>query len=151
VNTYGPTETTVVATYAECHPERPISIGKPLRGYSAMILDEQLKPVPEGTPGELCVGGSGVARGYLGRPELTREKFIFLNPPDSLRDPIGNPVRFYRTGDLVRRTVDGDLEFLGRIDAQVKIRGFRVELGEIESALIEEAGVKAAAATLRED
>jgi amino acid adenylation domain-containing protein len=140
-NTYGPTEATVIATYAECRPEEPVTIGQPVPNYLACILDEQLRPVPAGTPGELCLGGIGLARGYLGRPELTREKFISLATQ-----------RFYRTGDLARWTSDGSmLEFLGRIDSQVKIRGFRVELGEIESVLLQCPGVQAAAVALRED
>lgn len=139
VNTYGPTEATVIATAAECEPGRAVTIGKPIPGYSAVILDENLQPVPEGTAGELCLGGVGLARGYLGRPELTREKFISQNGE-----------RLYRTGDLARWTPNGELEFLGRLDAQVKLRGFRVELSEIESVLTEQPGVKAAAVTLHE-
>ena len=140
-NTYGPTEATVIATYAECRPEETVTIGQPVPNYLACILDEQLRPVPAGTPGELCLGGIGLARGYLGRPELTREKFISFATQ-----------RFYRTGDLTRWTPDGSkLEFLGRIDSQVKIRGFRVELGEIESVLLQCPGVQAAAVALRED
>ncbi|MGO8929448.1 MAG: Pls/PosA family non-ribosomal peptide synthetase [Limisphaerales bacterium] len=145
-NTYGPTEATVIATYAECRPEEPVTIGQPVPNYSACILDEQLRPVPAGVAGELCLGGIGLARGYLGRSELTREKFI------SLAVDGGPPQRLYRTGDLARWTPDGSkLEFLGRIDTQVKIRGFRVELGEIESVLLECPGVQAAAVALRED
>jgi non-ribosomal peptide synthetase-like protein len=138
-NTYGPTEATVIATATECEPGRAVTIGKPIPGYSAVILDQNLQSVSPGTPGELCLGGVGLARGYLGRPELTREKFI---------SPNGE--RLYRTGDLARWTSDGELEFLGRVDGQVKIRGFRVELSEIESVLMEEPGVKAAAVALHE-
>jgi non-ribosomal peptide synthetase-like protein len=145
-NTYGPTEATVIATYAECHPDEPVTIGQPVPNYLACVLDEQLSPAPPGVAGELCLGGIGLARGYLGRPELTREKFISFGVD-------GRPAqRFYRTGDLARWTPDGSkLEFLGRIDTQVKIRGFRVELGEIESALLQCPGVQAAAVALRED
>jgi len=120
----------------------------------AVILDEQLRPVPAGVPGELCSGGVGLARGYLGRPELNREKFIFF---DGVSGAGGNSGvqsvsrRLYRTGDLAAWTVEGEIEFLGRIDTQVKIRGFRVELAEIESVLLEFPEVKAAAVALRED
>src|ERR1035441_550288 len=145
-NTYGPTEATVIATCGECHPDEPVTIGSPVPNYLACILDEQLRPVAAGVAGELCLGGIGLARGYLGRPELTREKFI------SLAGDGGPAQRLYRTGDLARWTLDGrDLEFLGRIDTQVKIRGFRVELAEIESVLLECPGVQAAAVALRED
>ena len=145
VNTYGPTETTVIATWVECHPERPITIGKLLPNYSALILDEQMQPVAVGVAGELCLGGVGLARGYLGRPELTREKFV------SLAIDGARPQRFYRTGDLVRQNGEGEIEFLGRIDTQMKLRGFRVELGEIEAALMDCPEIRAVAVTLRED
>jgi len=142
VNTYGPTEATVVATYAECHPGRPVTIGRPLSGYTAHIFNENLEPVASGEVGELLLGGLALARGYLGKPQLTEEKFI-------LRCFDGGPVqRLYRTGDLVRWSGNQELEFLGRIDTQVKLRGFRVELSEIESVLLECPGVKAAAVTL---
>ena len=145
VNTYGPTEATVVATLAECRPGQPVTIGRPLPNYFVRILDGSLQPAAAGEAGELCLGGIGLARGYLGRPELTAEKFIDWSENG------GPPRRLYRTGDLARRTPGGDLEFLGRLDAQVKIRGYRVELSEIECALLECPGVKAAAAALRED
>jgi non-ribosomal peptide synthetase-like protein len=145
VNTYGPTEATVIATSAECHPAKPVTIGRPIPNYLACILDEQLRPVPPGVTGELCLGGIGLARGYLGRPELTSEKFISLAEGEDL------PQRFYRTGDLARWSSDRNIEFLGRIDTQVKIRGFRVELAEIEAVLLECPGIQTAAATLRED
>ena len=144
-NTYGPTEATVIATCAECHPDKPVTIGRPVPNYLACILDEQLRPAPAGTAGELCLGGPGLARGYLGQPGLTREKFISFAPED------GPAQRLYRTGDLARWTADGQIEFLGRIDTQVKIRGFRVELGEIEAVLLECPGVQAAAVALRQD
>jgi non-ribosomal peptide synthetase-like protein len=145
-NTYGPTEATVIATCTECRPGSPITIGQPVPNYLACVLDEQLRPVPAGVAGELCLGGIGLARGYLGQPELTREKFISFQPD-------GEPARrLYRTGDLVRWAPDGSgLEFLGRIDTQVKIRGFRVELAEIEAALLQCPGVQAAVVALRED
>jgi non-ribosomal peptide synthetase-like protein len=144
VNTYGPTEATVIATFAECSPDKPVTLGKAVPNYLAVILDEKLTPVVGDIAGELCLGGVGLARGYAGRPELTREKFI-----DWTHN--GTPTqRLYRTGDLARWTAGGEIEFLGRIDTQVKIRGYRVELAEIEAALIECPGVKAAAA-LREE
>jgi len=146
VNTYGPTEATIIATYGDCHPDRPVTIGRPLPNYDLWILDESLRPVPEGAAGELCLGGIGLARGYMGQPDLTQEKFIFFAPQDS-----GKPQRLYRTGDVARRTAEGEIEFLGRIDAQVKIRGFRVELSGIEAVLMECPGVKAAAVAFRED
>jgi len=144
-NTYGPTEATVIATFAECNPGKPVTIGRPLPNYFACILDDRLQPAPAGEAGELCLGGIGLARGYLGRPELTAEKFV-----DWAQDG-APPRRIYRTGDRARRTPGGDIEFLGRLDAQVKIRGYRVELSEIESVLLECPGVKAAAVALRED
>lgn len=145
VNTYGPTEATVIATYADCHPAKPVTIGRPLPGYSVCVVDDRLQPVPAETAGELCIGGIGLARGYLGRPDLTREKFIHLTLNGAPQQ------RFYRTGDLARLNAAGDLEFLGRIDSQVKIRGFRVELSEIEAVLMESPVVKAAVVALRED
>jgi non-ribosomal peptide synthetase-like protein len=144
VNTYGPTEATVIATYAELRPGQPVTIGKPLPNYSAVILDDQLQPVSDGTTGELCLGGIGLARSYVGLPELTEEKFIVWSLNGSA------PTRIYRTGDLARRGPTGDLEFLGRLDNQVKVRGYRVELSEIEAVLMECPGVRSAAAALHE-
>jgi non-ribosomal peptide synthetase-like protein len=145
VNTYGPTESTVIATYAECRPDEPVTIGKPIPGALAWILDEALQPVPDGRAGELCLGGPGLARGYVNRPELTREKFVTISIAG------GSETRVYRTGDRARRRPDGEIEFLGRLDGQVKLRGFRVELSEIEAVLMECPGVSAAAVALRED
>lgn len=136
-NTYGPTEATVIATAAKCEPGKPVTIGKPLRGYAVYLLDESLQPVPPGEEGEIVIGGIGVARGYIGRPDLTAEKFL-----DS---PFRTGERLYRTGDIGRWNVDGDLEFRGRRDGQVKLRGFRIELAEIDAALLEHDGVRAAA------
>jgi len=144
VNTYGPTEATVVATWADCHPDKTVTIGRPLPGYCAFVLGESLELASKGEAGELVIGGLGLARGYLGQIELTNQKFITL----SLE---GLPAqRLYRTGDRVRWTETGELEFLGRLDTQVKIRGFRVELSEIESVLMESPEIKAAAVTLRD-
>ena len=147
VNTYGPTEATVIATFAECDPQKPITIGRPLPNYSAFILDPEMQPVPAGEAGELHLGGIGLARGYVGRPELTAEKFVV----SSCAQNGESAPRLYKTGDLVRFNAQGEIEFLGRIDAQVKIRGFRVELSEIESVLMQCAGVQSAVVTLRED
>jgi amino acid adenylation domain-containing protein len=133
VNHYGPTESTVVATCALVRGKSPTelapSIGKPISNTTVHVLDAGLQPMPIGVPGELFIGGESLARGYRGRPDLTREKFI-----SDPRDPSG-ATRLYRTGDLVRWNGEGELEFLGRIDGQVKIRGSRVELGEIEATL----------------
>lgn len=130
LNMYGPTETTVWST---CHrvtrDEEPVPIGRPIANTRLYVLDGERHPVPIGAPGELYIGGAGVARGYLHLPELTRERFP--------RDPFasGDESRMYRTGDLVRYRGDGALEFIGRADRQLKIRGNRVELGEIEAVL----------------
>ncbi|MCK7622969.1 amino acid adenylation domain-containing protein [Streptomyces sp. RS10V-4] len=141
LNTYGPTEITVTATVAELRPGRPVTIGRPLPTYAVVLLDEERRPVPDGAVGEICVGGPGVARGYVGRPELTAERFI-AHPAA----PGGG--RLYRTGDLGRLTADGEIEFLGRADDEVKIRGYRVDLGEIDNVLLEDPGVAEAATAL---
>ena len=147
VNTYGPTEATVIATFCECAPERPVSIGRAVPGYRVYLLDERMRPVPPGTPGEIHIGGPGVARGYVGKPELTRERFV-ESPFQGPEDPWP---RLYKSGDLGRLNAAGEIEFVGRIDAQVKLRGFRIELTEIESVLLEAPGVRAAVVALRED
>jgi amino acid adenylation domain-containing protein/non-ribosomal peptide synthase protein (TIGR01720 family) len=131
-NLYGPTEACIDATFWECERETTrdtVPIGRPIHNLQAYVLDQQMQPVPLGVAGELYLGGAGVARDYLRRPELTAENFV----PDPYSPAAG--ARLYRTGDLVRYFKDGALEFLGRIDQQVKLRGFRVELGEIETVL----------------
>jgi amino acid adenylation domain-containing protein len=147
VNAYGPTETTVCASMHVCDENDPDSppIGHPIDNTQLYVLDQTLQPVPIGTPGELVVGGVSLARGYLGRPELTAESFI----PDSFSGERG--ARLYRTGDLVRYRPGGTVEYLGRIDHQVKVRGFRIELGEIESVLDRHAHVQDSVVVARED
>ncbi|MGW4913546.1 non-ribosomal peptide synthetase [Streptomyces sp. NPDC004270] len=139
-NIYGPSECTVFATAWTC-PRDPdpelVLIGPPIPDTTVHLLDENRRPVPEGQPGEVYIGGVGVADGYLGRPELTAERFVTGVP--------GTEGRLYRTGDLARRHADGALEFLGRIDHQVKIRGVRVETGEIEATALRCPGVRQAA------
>ena len=140
VNGYGPTECTVTVTRAEVRPGEPVTIGDAVPGNRALVLDEELDEVPHGAWGELCIAGIGLARGYLGRDELTREKFV------------PHPVhgRLYRTGDRVKRGDGGALVYDGRLDAQVKLRGHRVELGEIESRIAAMPGVRAAACAVQE-
>ncbi|MFC5306715.1 Pls/PosA family non-ribosomal peptide synthetase [Azospirillum picis] len=145
-NSYGPTEATVVATVAEVLPDTPVTIGRPIPNYTCYVVDEALAPVPPGTQGELLIGGPGIAKGYLGRPELTAEKFI-ANP---FRRDAADPV-LYRSGDAVSLDADGNLRFHGRIDDQVKIRGFRLELGEIEAKLTDLPDVAQATVVLRND
>ncbi|MCY1022991.1 amino acid adenylation domain-containing protein [Pyxidicoccus sp. MSG2] len=145
INAYGPTEVTVCATLTrgEVSAER-VSIGEPLPGARVYVLDESLRPVPVGVAGELYVGGSGVARGYLGRPELTAERFV----PDAFGTEEG--ARLYRTGDVVRWGPLGELEYVGRRDGQWKLRGMRLEVGEVEGVLSECPGVREAAVVVRE-
>ena len=133
-NMYGPTETTIWSAVHQVQAGMPVLIGHPIANTEFYVADSHLRPVPVGVPGELLIGGVGLARGYLHRPELTAEKFI----AGRFRADVES--RLYRTGDLVRHQADGTLEFLGRIDQQVKIRGFRIELGEIESVLRSHAG-----------
>ncbi|MGA5493534.1 amino acid adenylation domain-containing protein [Streptomyces cinereoruber] len=145
-NVYGPTEVTVWATSSVLSPEHTGTpdIGLPFWNTRAHVLDSALRPVPHGRPGELYLSGDQLARGYLGRPALTSERFV--------ADPYGPPgSRMYRTGDLVRRRPDGVIDFLGRADDQVKIRGFRIELGEIETALTDRPEVDRAVVVVRED
>jgi amino acid adenylation domain-containing protein len=141
-NVYGPTETTIWSTASRVE-DGPISIGGPIANTVLHVLDPDLRPVPIGVRGELHVGGAGLARGYLGRPDLTADRFV----PDPLSSTPG--ARLYRTGDLVRRRPDGGLEFHGRVDFQVKVRGHRIELGEIEAALRRHPAVADAAVAVR--
>jgi len=149
VNNYGPTENTVVTTSVKITPdlltEKAPPIGRPISNTQVYILDQYQQPVPIGIPGELYIGGSGLAKGYLNRPELTDSKFIANPFSQKLSD------RLYKTGDLVRYGNDGQIEFIGRIDDQVKIRGFRIELGEIETILNQHPQVKEAIIIARED
>ncbi|WP_030677526.1 non-ribosomal peptide synthetase [Streptomyces sp. NRRL B-1347] len=141
VNVYGPTETTVDATAAWITGDRP-HLGLPLRGVRAQVLDGLLRPVPDGTEGELFLSGAGVAQAYRRRPALTAERFL---PDPAAAAPPGS--RMYRTGDRVRRHADGTLDYLGRTDRQVKLHGFRIEPGEIETVLADHPDVAAAAVT----
>ena len=148
-NTYGPTEATVSASLAWLEPGRPITIGTPLPNYGLLVIGTEgpiLTLLPRGQTGELCITGPGLADGYLGRPDLTAEKFL-TNPWSS--GP--QDARLYRTGDLARIDGDGQVQCLGRTDDQVKIRGFRVELGEIEAVLAQQPGVGTVAVLLRKD
>ncbi|TJZ49607.1 amino acid adenylation domain-containing protein [Streptomyces piniterrae] len=144
-NVYGHTETSIWATVEECSADgQPPSVGRPVRGVRLHLLDGSGQPVPVGIPGELCLGGIQVGRGYLNRPELTAERFVpdpFSDVPDA---------RLYRSGDLLCRRPDGRLYFVGRVDGQAKIRGLRIETGEVESALREHPDVKDAAVQVRD-
>ncbi|GAK56424.1 non-ribosomal peptide synthase [Candidatus Vecturithrix granuli] len=146
LNAYGPTETTICTTTAQyTGTQQKLPIGRPLSNVTLYVLDAALQPVPVGVPGELYIGGIGLARGYLAHAALTAEKFIpnpFDNRPGS---------RMYKTGDLVRYLPDGNVEFLGRIDHQVKIRGFRIELGEIEATIASHRAIRDAVVLVRED
>jgi amino acid adenylation domain-containing protein len=150
INMYGPTEGTVYATGGIVAPTgtRAPDIGSPFDNTQVYLVDRHLRPVPVGLPGELCIAGVSLARGYLGRPELTAERFV-PNPLDGSEKVLGQ--RMYRTGDLARWLPGSRIEFLGRIDHQVKIRGIRIELGEIESVLTAQPEVAAAVVVVRED
>ncbi len=142
VNAYGPSEATVYSTTAELTPGEPVVIGHAVPGTRAYVLDGRLRPVPVGVTGELYVAGASLARGYIGRPGMTAERFV--------ADPYGPPgSRMYRTGDLCRIDVHGVLHYLGRGDSQVKLRGYRIELGEIEALLASHPDVTVAAAAVR--
>jgi amino acid adenylation domain-containing protein len=147
VNGYGPTENSIASTYhvipADIAEDTAVPIGRPVPRSTAYVLDRNLRPLPWGAVGELCVGGAGVARGYLDDAELTAERFV----PDPFSQEPG--ARLYRTGDLARRLPDGTLEFRGRVDDQIKVRGYRVEPGEIETVLHAHPAVHSAVVTTR--
>jgi acyl-CoA synthetase (AMP-forming)/AMP-acid ligase II/acyl carrier protein len=145
VNTYGPTESVISTTsyLIDSPAEQRVPIGRPLGGRRVYVLDSVGGVVPVGVAGELCVGGAELARGYLGRPGLTAQRFV----PDPYG---GSGARMYRSGDRARWLPDGNLEFLGRFDDQVKLRGFRIELGEVQACLLSHRQVRAAVAAVRE-
>ncbi len=144
-NLYGPTETTIWSTLqrVESGPGRVPHIGRPIANTQVYVMDEYGHPVPPGVAGELCLGGDGLARGYLRRPELTAARFV--------EHPFHSGERLYRTGDLARRLPDGSLECIARVDHQVKLRGFRIELGEIETVLEQQPGISQAVVVIREE
>lgn len=161
-NMYGPTETTIWSAVHQVQPgDKPVHLGRAIANTQLYILDPHhlktgaIEPVPIGVPGELCIGGLGLARGYLNRIDLTQERFI----PNSLRSPsssagmseLEDSESLYRTGDLARYLPDGSIEYIGRVDHQVKIRGFRIELGEIESAILQHSAVRETVVIARED
>jgi AMP-binding enzyme/Phosphopantetheine attachment site/AMP-binding enzyme C-terminal domain len=145
-NLYGPSEATIWSTEASpAAVEAPGSIGRPISNVKVYLLDARLQLVPIGVPGELCIGGVGVARGYMNRPALTAEKFL----PDPVNADAGS--RMFRTGDIGRWHENGTIEFMGRADHQVKVRGYRVELGEIEAVLAQHPQVRSAVVVQRPD
>ncbi len=149
-NLYGPTEATIYASYyaiAQWTGQGSIPIGRPFPNHRLYVLDRHLQLLPVGVPGQLFIGGEGLALGYLNRPELTSEYFV--SPDGSNYD--GLPSHLYKTGDLARWLPDGNVEFLGRIDFQVKVRGFRIELGEIENTLLHHEHIREAVVTMREE
>jgi amino acid adenylation domain-containing protein len=144
-NMYGPTETTIWSSIQRVQAGKEISLGEPIANTQLYILSTERQPQPFGTPGELYIGGAGVAKGYLKQSDLTAERFL----PDPFAQH--SEARMYRTGDKVRRRSDGSIEFLGRMDYQVKIRGFRIELGEIETALAKHSAIRNSVVAARED
>jgi amino acid adenylation domain-containing protein len=145
-NLYGPSEDTTYSTFTKVakNAQHEPTIGKAIANTRIYILDHANQPLPPGVPGELCIGGAGLAQGYLHRPDLTAEKFITL-------ELFGKTERIYKTGDLARWLPDGNLQYLGRIDHQVKLRGFRIELGEIEASLLKHPKIQEAVVLVRED
>ncbi|MHC5777988.1 amino acid adenylation domain-containing protein, partial [Nostoc sp.] len=147
-NEYGPTEGTVWSSVYHCCSSKlktQVPIGRPIANTQIYLLDSHLHPVPLGVPGEVYISSNGIARGYLNCPDVTAEKFI----PNPLSEQVGS--HLYKTGDLARYLLDGNIEFLGRIDHQVKIRGYRIELGEVEAVLSQHPGVQSLAVIARED
>ncbi len=144
-NMYGPTETTIWSSVSRVEKDKPVLIGAPIANTTFYVLDGGGQPLPAGIPGELYIGGDGLALGYLGRPELTKERFV----ADPFHPRIG--ARLYKTGDLVRRVPNGSIEFLHRVDHQVKLRGFRIELGEIETSLEQHADVSQCVVVIQGD
>ena len=148
-NMYGPTETTIWSTCTQItDPSSPVSIGRPIANTQIYILNSYMRPVPAGITGELFIGGAGVTKGYLNRPQLTAERF--KPNPFIEEEPEGYPPLLYRTGDLARFKKDGTIEYIERLDTQIKLRGFRIELGEIETALMSHNNVNRAVAVCRE-
>jgi amino acid adenylation domain-containing protein len=145
LNAYGPTEVSVCATIAECDGARLPPLGNPINNAQVYVLDADLNPTPRGVPGELCVAGAGLARGYLQSPELTAARFV----PNPFSDAPG--ARLYKTGDLARVSFDGEVEYVGRVDHQIKVRGFRIEPAEVEAVLNEHPAVRDSLVLLRED
>ena len=143
LNMYGPTETTIWSTHAPVKRGAPITIGQPIANTTIRILDPRGRPTPVGVAGELCIGGAGVVRGYLGRPDLTAERFV--------ADPLADGETIYRTGDLARYLPSGEIDFLGRLDSQVKVNGYRIELGEIETQLSRHPSVRQNVVVARTD
>ncbi|MCA1628678.1 MAG: amino acid adenylation domain-containing protein, partial [Acidobacteria bacterium] len=147
MNLYGPSEDTTYSTCARVGREAiegGVTIGRPIANTEVYILDDSMKVAPRGATGELYLGGEGLARGYLGRPGLTAERFV----PHPYSERGGE--RLYRTGDVARYRADGELEYVGRIDHQVKVRGYRIELGEVEAAIVRQAGIRDAVAVVVE-
>lgn len=142
LNAYGPSEATVEATFARCEPGAPVTIGKPIDNMGVCLLDDALRPVPIGAEGEICLFGSGLARGYRHQPQLTAARFLQVDLPGE------GPTRIYRTGDRARMLADGQLVYLGRSDSQLKFRGHRIEPAEVEAALCALPGIREAAVSL---
>lgn len=141
-NTYGPTEATVIATYAILNTTDPVTIGKAMIGYDVLLVNEQFEIVGEDEEGEILIGGESIARGYLHQDDLTKKKFVQSSKFKGIEE------RYYRTGDIARYAPNGEIVYIGRIDAQVKVRGFRVELAEIEGLLLQFEGIQAAVVSL---
>ena len=147
LNVYGPTEATVNTTVFECRPGEPVTIGRPIDGYTVQIVDDSLRPLPIGVAGELIIISDTLARGYFNEPGLTDDKFVSITGRWTANGAASSR-RCYRTGDLALWRDDGNLEFLGRADGQVKIRGYRVELSEIEAVLAEHPQIRSASVRL---